>query len=404
MATVTQLIANAEANIAQAEANANAFLQQVLDLTNVQFPGLTIPTAYNYQTVPVVDLPINFALERPDISLPGLGVAPPAPTIDISALQPIVVPNDDLLVPTHEFEYFEQAYQSTLLDPLKTKLLNDLLNGGTGIEPADEAALVQRARNRETELALSGMDAVGRSAAGRGFPLSPEERALHQARAHQDMQSKTSSLERDIYVDRASRSVENRRFILAQVKEIENVLIGFHQSVQERALNVARAAAEFAIAIYNTLVTRVRTRLEQAKIKGEVQVARFQAEAARAQALLGVFQGQISVYEANLRRQVEGARLGVELYRADTDGNKSFHDTLIAKTSLQQKVIEATRQQNLQVDNLTIENAKAKLLATIEALRLKAAGRRYATDKSFGLLTALVSTINSLAVVSSTEE
>lgn len=403
MATVTQLIANAEANIAQAETNANVFLQQLIDITNVQFPGLAIPTAYNYASVPVVDFPINFALQRPDVSLPGLGVAPPAPTIDISAIQPIAVPDDELLVPTHQFEYFEQAYQSTLLNPLKAKLLNDLLNGGTGIDAADEAALVQRARNRETELAMSGIDAVSRSAAARGFPLPPEARALHQARAHQDMQSKTSSLERDIYVDRSKRFVDNRQFIIQQVRDVEQILIGFHNSVQERALNVSRATAEFAIAIYNTLVTRIRTRLEQAKIKGEVQTQKFQAEAARAQAQLGIFQGQISVFEANLRRSVESARLGVELYRADTDGNKSFHDTLIAKTQLQQKVIDATRQQNIQIDNLTIENAKAKLLATIEALRFKAGGRRYAADQSFAVLTAMVNTINTLAV-QSTEE
>lgn len=408
MTNVAQLIDQASANTNSFALQANQHLQELLNTTNVQFSDgfnidQLIPKAYNYASVPTVDFPVLAGGLRPSVDTSAITGPPEAPTIDISAIQDIALPADDLLAPTHQFEFFEVAYSSILLDPLKTKLLNDLQNGGYGIEPADEAALFQRARDREVELATTRVDGAGGWMAARGFSLPPEEQAMHQERAYQDMQNKLSGLERDLSIDRGKRFVENRQFTIREVKDVEQILIGFHNSVQERSLNVARAAGEFAIAIYNALVARQRVRFESAKLAADVQAQRIQAEAARAQAIIEVFRGKIAAYEADLRRLVELTRAQVELYRGDIDANRALTDGLISRATLQQKVLEATVQQNIQISQLTIENAKAKLLATIEALRFKAGGRQFAAGQFFATLTAMAAAVNTLAVQTTAE-
>lgn len=403
MADVTQLINDATQRIDETMVQADAFLADLLAITNVQFSDgfnidQLIPNSYNYASVPTVDFPVIAGGIRPTVTTLG-DPAPEAPTLaDIPALQQIVFPVDDLLAPTHNFEFFEAAYQSTLLDPLKAKLLADLTNGGYGIDVADEQALYQRARDRETDAAMSRIDEAGRTLAARGFMLPPGELSIQIDRSHQELQDKLSSASREIFINSATRFVENRRFTIEQVKGVEQILIGFHNSVQERALNAARAAAEFSIVVYNALLARYRARLEATKIASDVQLQRMQAEVARNQAALEMFRTRVVAYEASLRRAVETTRAQVDLYQADIAANRNLTDGLVARTTLQQRVIEATVQQNIQISNLAIENAKAKLLATVEAFKFRAGSTQFAAGNFYALVTAMMNTINTLAV------
>lgn len=410
MATITNppnlastLIDQQTAAVDNVLADAVGYLETLKSVVDIQFGnGFNIdnilPDSYNYASVPDVNFPVFSGGLRPNVTDTGLAGPPEAPSIALASPVDIIMPDVDLITPTNDFAYFEAAYTSALLDPLKAKLLSDLVNGGYGIDSNDEAALYQRARDREVETAMTRIADAGRAMAARGFPLPPGELNISIDRAYQELQDRTSTISRDIFTNAATRFVENRRFTIEQVKDLERLLIGFHNSVQERALNAARAAAELSITVYNALVLRYRARLEAAKTAAEVQRDKIQIEVARAEAQIRLFQGQISAYEARIRQQLEPLRLQVELYRADIDANRALTDGIISRATLQQKVIEATVQQNIQISNLAIENAKAKLTAAVEELRFKTAAAQYGSEKFFSLLAAMVGTINTLAV------
>jgi hypothetical protein len=311
---------------------------------------------------------------------------------------------DDLLAPTHEFEFFEAAYQSALLDPLKAKLLADLANGGFGIDTADEQALFQRARDRETESAMSRIDEAGRAMAARGFPLPPGELSIQIDRSYQDLQNKMSSVSREIFVDSAKRFVENRQFTIEQVRQLETVLLGFHNSIQERAFNVAKATTELGITLYNALILRYRTRVEAAKLTADVQLTRAQIDIARAGAEVEIFKGQIAAYEVNLRRLVEQGRYGAELDRVRNEVFRISTEGVIARANLQQKVLEATSQQNIQIGGLHVETAKARLQALLGGLQFSQEATKFGSQEFFSLITAMVGSLNTLAVQSAEEE
>lgn len=377
---------------------ASGYLNDLEAHANVQLVqgSISFPTAQSY-SVPSINVAQDYA-SRPTLTGLSLAAPPDAPTVSFSSLAPIALPADDLLAPTSVFTFYEALYESTLLDPLKAVLLDNLLNGGYGIETADEVALFNRARDREVEAALTRIDEAGNAMAARGFPLPPGELSVHVDRAWQDMQNKVSSASRDITLERSKLFVENRQFTIQEVRQLENILTGFHNSIQERAFNVARVTGEFGITVYNALLARFKLRLEAAKTAADTNVQQANVDVAQAQARFEIFRSQVLAYEANLRRVLDPARLQVDLYRADIDSVRTFNDARIAEAELQAKVIDATVQQNLQSSNQTIESARVLLLGTIEQLKFRTEAAKFGSANFFAQLTSVLTTINSLSV------
>ncbi|MDD3885172.1 MAG: hypothetical protein PHW66_09635 [Gallionella sp.] len=491
-------------------------------------PSNTLPTAPGASpsftspaipTAPLITLPTVPTLAA--LSLPT------APSIDLPVFAALA-PDDDLVAPTTEFQFAEAAYESTLLDPLKAILLDNLVNGGYGIETADEVALFNRARDREVEAMSARIADAGRAMAARGFPLPPGELSVHIDRAYQEMQDKVSVVSRDITLERSKLFVENRQFTIREVRDVEQMLLNFHNAVQERALNVARLTVEFSVAIFKALVerynarlgayrveaevfndriraelakaeiyrtqveavkvsselqrTQVETYLAQlrgietsvsvfrvqmdaakvqaeierirleayrsqvdaytaqvqakvaefgmyrsqiegetskvqafeaqvraftgqvgaAEIKSKIQLGRLQQETEQARIQLLTYQGQLDQYKADVERQVASGQLQVQYYSAATAAAKMLNDGALGQAGLQQEVIKSTTQQNIQISEMTIADARAKLEATVAALKFRTEGTHFASQQFFAVLTQLMSTVNTLAVSTTT--
>ena len=397
--------ASIEAKVTTLLGQAQSYLDNLVNITNsVIVEGTTeLPTSYNYASVPQIGFPIYGASG----TIGSVSSTPPpaVPVPGITAAVAVTVPeflSTDLAAPTTTFSFYETAYESALLDAAKAKLLDNMLNGGYGIETADEIALFNRARDREVEAALTRIEEAGRSMASRGFPLPPGELSIYVDRAWQDMQNKVSGMNRDITLERDKLYVENRKFTITETRELEQILIGFHNSVQERAFNVARATVELAVAVYNSQLARFRLWLDAAKTESDVQVAALQLQYEQARTYFDGFRAQIAAYEADVRRQVESVKAQVDLFRANVDNVRVLNDGRIAQAQLQAKVIESTVQQNIMISNLTIENAKTRILGVIETLRFRTGAVKFGSEAFFAQLTALESAVNTLSVQTAT--
>jgi hypothetical protein len=284
------------------------------------------------------------------------------------------------------------------MDPLKAKLLDNLTNGGYGIDTTDEIALFNRARDREVEAMMSRVADAGRAMAARGFPLPPGELSIHIDRAYQEMQSRVSDNSRDITLQRNKLFVENRQFTINQVRELEIVTIGLYNSVQNRALEIAKLTVDLGIALYNTRLARFKAQLEAARITAEVEIEQIKVQVEEARANLDGFRSQIIGYDSYVKALVESGRLQVEYYNGTVNNARVLNDGLIAHAGLQTKVLEATVQQNIQISNMTIENAKAKLEAAVAATKLYADSIKFGASNFNAQLAALASTVNTLSV------
>lgn len=254
--------------------------------------------------------------EAPTLAMPTLPTLsditlPVAPTI-LTPEFDADAPEFDIGAPTENFAFAESEYQSAILDSLKVKLLNDLQDGGYGIEPGDEAALWDRAREREAQVANEAADSVAREFGSRGFLVPPGalfgELEGIRARA---MQS-ANALSRDVALKRADLYVQNRQFTVQQVQQLESTLINQHMSVMERILNAAKATAQFAIDYYRARLDEQKARLDTYQAKAQVYGERVRAEAQKVE----VFRSLILAEQA--KGEVDKSR--VDLYRAQLTG------------------------------------------------------------------------------------
>lgn len=341
----------------------------VVDVTIPEFtssaPTLTIPAAPSSDLPSVPPQPaINDPAipSAPVVALPAVPVItdvtmPEMPVIELPVFT-ASAPIDDLVAPTNNFSFFEEAYSSALLDAVKAKLLEDIQNGGYGIEPNDEAALWDRARARELETAMQQVEQLFADAAARGFPYPPGDMNVAIQRAHQALQDKVSTVSRDIALKRADMYVENRKFTIEQSKSLEQILLGYHGSVQERALNAAKAVLEASIAIFNAQVAKYNAQLEAYKTEATVYESRIRAALANLEMYKVQMEGKrlemeiqntrVALYNAQLqgvntvinlyKSQVEAAQVVANIERTRIDAYRALIDAYTAQ--VQAKVAE----------------------------------------------------------------
>lgn len=263
---------------------------------------------------------------------------PPAPALDGFAFGEIL-PGDELTAPSERFSFVEREYQSVLLDSLKAKLMKDLVEGGYGIENDDESGLWEREREREMRTMSAAIDEVTRLAAARGMMQPPGALNAAIARAQQESLAKISSVNREIAIKRADLYVENRKFTIQEVRQVEDMLIRLYGSLMERALNAAKSLVELGIAAYNAKLAMHNYRLE-----------RYKASA--------------SVYEAMIRGQL----LKIEQYKAQVDAAKLSADTQRVHADVYRIQIEGV---NALINLYRTEMDASKVAAEIEQLKLQ---------------------------------
>lgn len=335
----------------------------VPDFTGVA-PSLSIPQA---PSTVLPSVPASPEITEPDLPDAPTVTLPTAPEItgitfpDVPGVEiPVFsssLPVDDMTVPSNTFTFFEELYASSLLDELQAKLLSDMQNGGYGIETDDEAALWDRARSRELEGALAESETLIAEAAARGFPLPPGDMAIALQRANQKLQDKMSAVNRDIALKRADLYVENRKFTIEQTRQLEQILIGFHNSIMERSLNAAKAAMEVAISVYNAQVARFNAQLDAYKTEASVFESRVRAQLVR-----------VEIY----RTQMEGKRIEVDVQRAAVEVYNAQLAGINAVIALYRARVEAV-QSVVNVNRLRVEAFRALIDAYAAQVQAKTA-------------------------------
>jgi gamma-glutamylcyclotransferase (GGCT)/AIG2-like uncharacterized protein YtfP len=292
-------------------------------------PSATLPGApgsapvFNAPSIP--DAPV---MTLPDVPVFENLAIPAAPSVDIPVFN-TTLPIDSIVAPTSSFSFVEQEYQSSLLDALKTKLMQDLVNGGYGIETQDELALWDRAMGRELRNTESAMQEAARQAAARGFALPPGAMFAQLEAARQDGMEKNSSASRDIALKRADMYVENRKFTIQQVKETEEMLITYFGYMMERALNAAKAVVELGVQVFNAKLAQANYNLDKYKAQAQVYEVVLRAALANLEAYKIKIEGaRLSadvqrIHAEVYRVQLEGVNALANLYRTQMDGAKT---------------------------------------------------------------------------------
>lgn len=220
-------------------------------------------------------------------------------------------PNDLVLdVPSPFMSPMPNRYDSALLEAVTSEIRRRIA-GGTGLAPAVEQAIWDRARSREAATSEAAVADVTKNAESRGFALPTGAFHAQLREAQKTLQGKTAELSRDIAIKQAELEQANVKHAIESGISMETRLIEYVNNIEQRTFDAAKFAAQNAIEIYNAQVGLFRVLLEKYNTIASVYRALIDGEKAK-----------VDVYRAEIdaeRAKVDINRVLIEEMRAEID-------------------------------------------------------------------------------------
>src|SRR5690606_27721049 len=151
---------------------------------------------------------------------------PPAPTIDVDDIVfEGVTPVFDATPPDpNDFSFDNAEYTPLMLDEIRQKVMS-VFNGETGLPPAVEQALFERAREREIELGDRDVQQARDEWGARGWKHPPGQLNAATNRARSVASAKVSQLNRDQFIEHNKMKLEMLREAMSHALALEEVWV-----------------------------------------------------------------------------------------------------------------------------------------------------------------------------------
>ena len=241
------------------------------------------------------------------------------------------VPELTLVEPVPFDHTIGSEYASQLLDGLKAAL-NARIHGGTGLAPAVEQKIWDRARDRETQIALAKERDVLRGAEALGFALPSGVLAAQLADARREYHDKLSSLSRDIAIKQAELEQENIKASIQMAITLEGTLIDSHHKYEQLAFEAAKVTVEQSITVINARIEQFKALLQG-----------YQAYASTYDTLVKAELSKVEVFKALLSAEETKANINkslVERYKAEIEGRMAAVEIYKARVGAAQTMVE----------------------------------------------------------------
>ena len=241
------------------------------------------------------------------------------------------IPELTLVEPVPFDHTIGSEYASQLLDGLKAAL-NARIHGGTGLDPTVEQKIWDRARDRETQIALTKERDVLRGAEALGFALPSGVLAAQLADVRREYHDKLSSLSRDIAIKQAELEQENIKASIQMAITLESTLIDNHYKYEQLAFEAAKVTAEQSISVINARIEQFKALLQG-----------YQAYASTYDTLIKAELSKVEVFKALLSAEETKANINkslVERYKAEIEGRMAAVEIYKARVGAAQTMVE----------------------------------------------------------------
>lgn len=392
-----------------------------IDDFNEAAPTLNLPAAptVSYGAVPVIPsvgaVAIPAAPTLAAVSVPSY-LALSTPTFGGVNLRPDYltrlenIPTLNLVAPTPYSYSMGAQYASTLLAALKARLL-ERMTGGSGLSPAVEQAIWDRARSRETQLGLANEAEIMRNSEAFGFQLPTGVLTAQLRQARQGYFDKLSGLSREVAIKQADMEQENMKSAISQGMDLEGKLIDYSLKMEQLSFDTAKGAADNAIQSYNAQIEQFKALLSGYQIYAVAYKTIIDAELAKVEVYKAELQGEQTKAQINVslvqqyKAQIEAGLAYVEIYKAQVGAA----NTLI---QLEQTKISAAGEQikgyvaQVNAETAKVEAYKAGVQAEttkVDVYRVKADAFRARTGAQAEKARAEVSRYSALAQAKTAE-
>jgi hypothetical protein len=333
-------LADASLNIPQAPSSMLVFQDisaieaGVAPVLTAEAPELTMPSlpsqlAEFTSQMPSVELNVQFP-NAPDLILPESPIlqdraAPIAPTTVLPAFGgqlPVDVPNAPVDMSGQfnaayhtaapEFISMVNGYVDAELHKINPEYHNQMarietqlatyLNGGTGIKPAVENAIYERARGKNDSEARRVRDAAYGEAASRGFSLPTGVLMSSMQQARQAGADNNARAAGDIVIMQAEMEQKNLQFAVTTSANLRTAMLNATLSYMQNLTQLNGQALDYAKNMLGAIV-------EMYNISVKVYSAKLDA-----------YKAEAAVFETLMR----AALAGIEIYKAEIDALKTL--------------------------------------------------------------------------------
>jgi hypothetical protein len=326
-------------------------------------PSITDPDIPNKPEVTVPALP-----DIPDVVIPS------PPDYNIPDFEG-EVPVTDLTPPEPVFVWNELEYDSDLKTAITTRLLAEIVAGGTGLSEEWESAFLARMQVKLDEEHEAAYQEAYNRFAQRGFIMPPGALAGQMLELQNRVLQNQENLLNDIIVKQEEVAHEYGKFVVDRSVQWEKDLMENTNVFQQRQFEAAKFSVEAALIVYRAKVEAYKAELEAYKVLAQVFTAKIQAEIAKAElykaqiegvkATVDVQRARIAAYEA----QIKGINAVVDLYTAEMEGAKVKAEVDRTRVEGYKALVEAyaarvnaiTAKYNAYQAQIAGEEAKAKV-------------------------------------------
>jgi len=308
-----------------------------VDTTDVPMPDLSDLEA------PEVDID-EFRVDFPD--------QPTEPTLIDTTLD--TIPSDFPDLSTSEITGGDTTYVTALITALKSKLLNDINTGSTGVSADVENAIWYRNYERDLLASNESIDRISAEWSKRGFPLPDGVLTAQIDEEIINFGNKRMDVSRDVAIKSFELALQNSHFIIQQSIALEAHLMTFANAVAQRIYEVSKAVVESQISSFNSRVDKVAKQaaviIEKAKAKIEYNLG-----------LIKVYAEKVNAYSAKVNAESSRINAVARGYEAQVGVFNSIVDFETKKSDLTLNVIRTRLEQAVANANILIKDKEVEM-------------------------------------------
>lgn len=280
---------------------------------------------------------------------------PDHPAFQNIDLSDLVIPDpSSIMVRTDQVDPQAGGYSSQLLTALKAKMLRDIVNGGSGLGADIEQQLWDRDEARSLLDHQKAMDRIRAEWSTSGLPLPDGSLISALTQEEVDYVNRRGDQTKTIAIEMAKIADANTRFAVEQASRLEQILMSFQQTLQQRIFEASVATAKMQIETINAEIAKQRIMTDVYKTIADVRIE-------DAKAIVEIYTAQVQAYTAQI--QAESTRIDsiVRTFLAQVEMYKADVSVYSALTDVEIKILDAQLRVAIERANLTLKDAELKI-------------------------------------------
>lgn len=197
----------------------------------------------------------------------------------------------------------EATLPSTVYSAILTRMLNDLQSGATGLDPLVEAAIYQRAKQRQLTDRQAEWNRINNTAAQLQFQLPSGVLASGLTDFAIGATRQDADIENNIITTQADLAQKNSQFMMQQAVALEQLIRQTRSEESNRNLDAAKTLAQLVAEDFKSRIQKYVSVWEGRKVMVQAQVESLKGVIESNRGLIDIFKAQ---YDA-LKTRVDAA-------------------------------------------------------------------------------------------------